>query len=235
MGCDFCATAQSSFRRNLTVVEILHQFLALRREAVALGRRLQTVVFMGMGEPLLNLTAVLGVVRRIGDNALGGLGWRQITVSTVGIVPGIESLDHSGLNVNLAVSLHAPDEETRRQLLPMARHFPIGDILAAAARFQSRRPQPVVIQYCLLDGVNDSPAHAEGLARLFRDRGMHVNLLRYNPTGIGLRGIAYRPSPEPVVEVFGEILRRSGVVAHVRRSRGQGIDAACGQLRRTAG
>lgn len=83
--------------------------------------------------------------------------------------------------------------------------------------------------------MNDSPAHAEGLARLFRDRGMHVNLLRYNPTGIGLRGIAYQPSPEPVVEVFGEILRRSGVVAHVRRSRGQGIDAACGQLRRTAG
>ncbi len=235
MGCDFCATAQSSFRRNLNVIEILHQFLALRREAVALGRRLQTVVFMGMGEPMLNLPAVLEAVRRIGDNALGGLGWRQITVSTVGIVPGIETLDRTGLNVNLAVSLHAPDEETRRRLLPMARHFPIDDILAAADRFQSRRPHPVVIQYCLLDGVNDSPAHAEALARLFRDRGMHVNLLRYNPTGVGLQGIAYRPSPEPAVEVFGEILRRSGVVAHVRRSRGQGIDAACGQLRRTAG
>ena len=235
MGCDFCATAQSSFRRNLTVAEILHQFLALRREAMALGRRLQTVVFMGMGEPMLNLSSVLEAVRRIGDNALGGLGWRQITVSTVGIVPGIEALDRTGLNVNLAVSLHAPDEETRRRLLPMARHFPIDDILAAADRFQSQRPHPVVIQYCLLDGVNDTPAHAESLACLFRDRRMHVNLLRYNPTGLGLRGIAYRPSPEPVLQAFEAVLRRSGVVAHVRRSRGQGIDAACGQLRRIAG
>lgn len=235
MGCDFCATAQSSFRRNLTVAEILHQFLALRREAVAMGRRLQTVVFMGMGEPMLNLPAVLESVRRIGDNDLGGLGWRQITVSTVGIVPGIEALDRSGLNVNLAVSLHAPDEETRRRLLPMARQFGIDDILEAAGRFQSRRPHPVVIQYCLLDGVNDSPAHAEALARLVQSRRMHVNLLRYNPTGVGLRGIAYQPSPEPVLQAFGEVLRRSGVVAHVRRSRGQGIDAACGQLRRTAG
>ena len=235
MGCDFCATAQSSFQRNLTVTEILHQFLALRREAAALGRRLQTVVFMGMGEPMLNLPTVLESVRRIGDNALGGLGWRQITVSTVGIVPGIEALDRSGLNVNLAVSLHAPDEETRRRLLPMARHFPIQEILAAADRFQARRPHPVVIQYCLLDGVNDSPAHAEALARLFKDRRMHVNLLRYNPTGVGLRGIAYQPSPELVLQAFEEVLRRSGVVAHVRRSRGQGIDAACGQLRRTAG
>ena len=235
MGCDFCATAQSSFRRNLTVAEILHQFLALRREAVAMGRRLQTVVFMGMGEPTLNLPSVLEAVRRIGDNALGGLGWRQITVSTVGIVPGIDALDRSGLNVNLAVSLHAPDEETRRRLLPTARHFPIAEILEAADRFQSGRPHPVVIQYCLLDGVNDSPAHAEALAALFRDRRMHVNLLRYNPTGVGLQGIAYRPSPEPVLEAFEEVLRGAGVVAHVRRSRGQGIAAACGQLRRTAG
>ena len=235
MGCDFCATAQSSFRRNLTVGEILHQFLALRREAIAIGRSLKTVVFMGMGEPMLNLTAVLEAVRRIGDNTLGGLGWRQITVSTVGIVPGIDALDRSGINVNLAVSLHAPDEETRRRLLPTARHFQIAEILEAADRFQSRRSHPVVIQYCLLDGVNDSTTHAEALARLFRPRRMHVNLLRYNPTGVGLRGIAYRPSPEPVLEAFEEVLRREGVVAHVRRSRGQGIDAACGQLRRTAG
>ncbi len=235
MGCDFCATAQSSFRRNLTVSEILHQFLALRREAIAIGRSLKTVVFMGMGEPMLNLPSVLEAVRRIGDNALGGLGWRQITVSTVGIVPGIDALDRSGLSVNLAVSLHAPDEETRRRLLPTARHFPISEILEAADRFQARRPHPVVIQYCLLDGVNDSTDHAEALARLFRDRRMHVNLLRYNPTGVGLQGIAYRPSPKPVLEAFETVLRRSGVVAHVRRSRGQGIDAACGQLRRTAG
>jgi 23S rRNA (adenine2503-C2)-methyltransferase len=235
MGCDFCATAQSGFARNLSADEIVEQFLALRREARAAGRRLQTVVFMGMGEPLLNLDAVLTAIRRLGDNALGGLGWRQITVSTVGIVPGIDALAAAGLNVNLAVSLHAPDDGTRARLLPMGRRFPIADILAAADRFQARRGRPVTIQYCLLAGVNDSPAHAELLARVLGRRRMHVNLLRYNPTGPSLQGIEYRPSTETAAEAFAEALRLRGIVTHFRRSRGPEIDAACGQLRRRAG
>ena len=234
MGCDFCATAQSGFERNLTAGEIVEQFLALRREARAVGRKLQTVVFMGMGEPLLNLDAVLAAVRRIADNALGALGWRQITLSTVGIVPGIEALTAARLNVQLAVSLHAPDDDTRARLLPPGRRYPIADILAAADRFQASRGRPVVIQYCLLAGVNDSPEQARQLATLLESRRMHVNLLRYNPTGPSLRGVAYESSSDQASEAFAGVLRERGVVTHFRRSRGSGIDAACGQLRRRA-
>lgn len=231
MGCDFCATTKTGFERNLTTGEIVEQFLALRREASAVGRKLQTVVFMGMGEPMLNLDAVLTAVRRLADNALGGLGWRQITVSTVGIVPGIEALTATGLNVHLAVSLHAPDDATRARLLPMGKRFPIVDILAAADRFQARRGRPVTIQYCLLAGVNDSREHAHLLARLLAPRRMHVNLLRYNPTGLSLRGVAYEPSTDETAEAFAAVLRAHRLVAHFRRSRGPDIDAACGQLR----
>ncbi|MFN0067663.1 MAG: 23S rRNA (adenine(2503)-C(2))-methyltransferase RlmN [Limisphaerales bacterium] len=234
MGCDFCATTKTGFERNLTAGEIVEQFLALRREAHAVGRRLQTVVFMGMGEPLLNLDAVLTAVRRLADNSLGALGWRQVTISTVGIVPGIDALTETGLNINLAVSLHAPDDATRARLLPMGRCFTIADVLAAADRFQARRGRPVTIQYCLLAGVNDSQDHARLLAELIGARRMHINLLRYNPTGQSLRGVAYKPSADETAEAFAGVLRAQGLVVHFRRSRGPDIDAACGQLRRRA-
>jgi 23S rRNA (adenine2503-C2)-methyltransferase len=232
MGCDFCATTKTGFERNLTSGEIVEQFLALRREAALAGRRLQTLVFMGMGEPMLNLEAVVAAIRRIGDNAVGGLGWRQITVSTVGIVPGIDALAETGLPVHLAVSLHAPDDETRARLLPMGRRFKVEDILAAADRYQARTARPVTIQYCLLQGVNDSAAQARQLAGLVGARRMHVNLLRYNPTGLSLRGVDYEPSSEQSSSAFLEILRDQGIVTHFRRPRGRDIDAACGQLRR---
>ena len=232
MGCDFCATTKTGFERNLTAGEIVEQFLALRREASAVGRKLHTVVFMGMGEPMLNLDAVLTAVRRLADNALGALGWRQITVSTVGIVPGIDALTATGLNIHLAVSLHAPDDATRARLLPMGKRFPIADILAAADRFQASRGRPVTIQYCLLAGVNDSIEHARLLAELLGARRMHINLLRYNPTGLSLRGVAYEPSSDETAEAFAAVLRSRKLVAHFRRSRGKDIDAACGQLRR---
>lgn len=231
MGCDFCATTKTGFERNLTAGEMVGQFLALRREAFAAGRKLQTVVFMGMGEPLLNLDAVLTAVRRIADNAFGGLGWRQVTVSTVGIVPGIDALTKADLAINLAVSLHAPDDATRAQLLPTGRRFSIAEILAAVDRFQARRGRPVIIQYCLLKGVNDSAEHARALAAVLGARRMHVNLLRYNPTGPGLSGTSYEPSDDNAAAEFVGELRARGIVAHFRRSRGPEIDAACGQLR----
>jgi len=232
MGCDFCATTKTGFERNLTAGEIVEQFLALRREALAVGRKLQTVVFMGMGEPMLNLDHVLAAIDRLAENRLGALGWRQITVSTVGIVPGIDALTATGLNVHLAVSLHAPDDATRAQLLPMVKRFPIADILAAADRFQASRGRPVTIQYCLLRGVNDKPDHACTLAAVLGTRRMHVNLLRYNPTGLSLKGKTYEPSDDDTAEAFAAILRDHKLVAHFRRSRGPDIDAACGQLRR---
>ena len=234
MGCDFCATTQTGFERNLTAGEIVEQFLALRAEALAVGRRLQTVVFMGMGEPLLNLDAVLAAVERIAGNDLGGLGWRQVTVSTVGIVPGIQALAASGLGVHLAVSLHAPDDATRSRLLPMGKRFPVDEILAAADGYQAATGRPVIIQYCLLQGVNDSPEQARQLAALLAGRRMHVNLLRYNPTGLSLRGETYAAATEERAQAFAAELRARQVVAHFRRPRGRDIDAACGQLRRRA-
>ena len=232
MGCDFCATTKTGFERNLTAGEMVEQFLALRREALGVGRRLQTIVFMGMGEPMLNLDHVLEAVRRIADNNLGALGWRQITVSTVGIVPGIDALAAAGLNVHLAVSLHAPDDATRERLLPVGKRFGVQEILAAADRYQAQSGRPVTIQYCLLKEVNDSPEQANQLAALLALRRMHVNLLHYNPTGLSLRGANYEPTSDETANEFMATLRAGGVVAHFRRSRGPDIDAACGQLRR---
>jgi 23S rRNA (adenine2503-C2)-methyltransferase len=232
MGCDFCATAKMGFERNLSAGEIVSQFLALRREALAAGRRLQTVVFMGMGEPMLNLDNVLAAIDRMARNELGALGWRQITVSTVGIVPGIHALTASGLKVHLALSLHAPDDETRARLLPMGRRFVVRDILEAAAAHQAATGQTGSVQYCLLRGVNDSLEQADALAGLLEGRRMHVNLLRYNPTGTGLRGAVYEATPDLSAHAFVTRLRDRGVVAHFRRVRGRDIDAACGQLRR---
>ena len=232
MGCDFCATTQTGFERNLTSGEIVEQFIRLRKEAQSAGRTLRTIVFMGMGEPMLNLRNVLAAVRRMADPVLGALGWRQVTISTVGIVPGIDELREADLGVSLAISLHAPDDATRADLLPMGRRFDVRDVLAAADRYQARSGRITTIQYCLLAGVNDSPAQARDLARLLSGRGMHVNLLRYNPTGLSLRGRAYEPSSMAQTEAFLAELRAHGAVAHLRRARGPDIDAACGQLRK---
>jgi len=231
MGCDFCATTQAGFERNLTAGEIVEQFLHLRREARTAGRTLRTIVFMGMGEPLLNLRHVLAAVRRIADPRLGAFGWRQVTISTVGIVPGMDELRMADLGVQLAVSLHAPDNATRAELLPMGRRFAVEEVLAAADRYQAGSGRITTIQYCLLDGVNDSLAQARDLSRLLAGRGMRVNLLRYNPTGLSLRGRTYAPSRLERTEAFLAELRAHGTVVHLRRARGPDIDAACGQLR----
>lgn len=232
MGCDFCATTQTGFDRNLTSGEIVEQFLQLRREARAGGRTLRTIVFMGMGEPMLNLRHVLAAVRRIADPTLGAFGWRKITISTVGIVPGIDELRAANLGVHLAVSLHAPDDATRAEILPMGKRFAVQDVLAAADRYQASSGRITTIQYCLLDGVNDSLAQARDLAGLLVGRHMRVNLLRYNPTGLSLRGRTYAPSSMEQTEAFLRELHAHGTVAHLRRARGPDIDAACGQLRK---
>ena len=232
MGCDFCATTQTGYERNLTSGEIVDQFVRLRQEARVAGRTLRTVVFMGMGEPLLNLDNVLAAVDRIADPRLGAFGWRQITISTVGIVPGIDQLGAENPGVHLALSLHAPDDATRADLLPMGKRFDVQEVLAAADRYQAVSGRITTIQYCLLEGVNDSLAQARDLARLLKGRRMHVNLLRYNATGLSLRGRSYAPSPMAQTEAFLAELRAHGMVAHLRRARGPDIDAACGQLRK---
>jgi len=235
MGCDFCASTRGGLERNLSAGEIVQQFLHLRREAAVLGRKLTSLVFMGMGEPMHNLDNVLPAIERIAHPALGALGWRQVTVSTVGVVPGIDRLAEADLNVHLALSLHAPDDETRSRLVPANRRYPIAQIIAAARRFLSRTGRIPTIEYCLLADVNDSDAHAEALARLLAGFRAHVNLIPYNPIGPGISGRVYqRPDRERVIS-FLSILRDAGTVAHVRDTRGDDVNAACGQLRQTRG
>lgn len=146
----------------------------------------------------------------------------------------MDELTEADLGVHLAVSLHAPDDATRAALLPMGKRFAVQDVLAAADRYQARNGRITTIQYCLLEGVNDSLAQARELAHLLQGRRMHVNLLRYNPTGLSLKGRTYLPSSMEQTEAFLATLREHGAVAHLRRARGPDIDAACGQLRRRA-
>jgi 23S rRNA (adenine2503-C2)-methyltransferase len=231
MGCDFCATTQAGLVRNLTAGEIAEQFLHLKELAISMGRQLQTVVFMGMGEPLLNLDNVVGGIRRIADPLLGAVGWRNTNVSTVGIVPGIHRLIDADLNVNLTISLHAPDDETRAKIIPTACKYPVADIIAAARRFLTETTLFPNIAYCLLDGVNDSDEHADRLAALMEGFRAHVNLIPYNHIGPGISGTVYRPSPPERLQRFLRILHDRKVVAHGRDSRGGDANAACGQLR----
>jgi 23S rRNA (adenine2503-C2)-methyltransferase len=234
MGCDFCASTKGGLERNLTAGEIVEQFLHLKLEASKIGRRITSLVFMGMGEPMHNLDNVIPAIRRIGHSDLGGLGWRQITVSTVGIVPGILRLADADLNVHLALSLHAPDDETRAKIIPANRRYKVADVMAAARHFHERTGRIVTIEYTLLAGVNDSADHADALATLLDGFRAHVNLIPYNPIGTpGLSGVVYlRPSPA-TVRAFLDSLRARNVVSHIRATRGDDVSAACGQLRQT--
>jgi 23S rRNA (adenine2503-C2)-methyltransferase len=231
MGCDFCASTKGGLERNLERGEIIEQYLHLRAEAQAAGRRLMTIVFMGMGEPMQNLDNVIGAIRLIAEPTLGGLGWRHVTVSTVGIVPGIDALAEADLGVHLALSLHAADDETRSRIVPMNRRYPIAEIIAATKRFAQRSGRIPTIEWCMLAGVNDSDEQAEKLATLVEDLRAHVNLIPYNSIGLSIRGLEYRkPAHERMIR-FLSILREHGVVAHFRHTRGDDVNAACGQLR----
>jgi 23S rRNA (adenine2503-C2)-methyltransferase len=239
MGCDFCASTIGGVERNLSHGEIVEQFVHLQAEARAVGRRVTSVVFMGMGEPLLNLDAVVPAIRILADPDLGSVGWRQVTVSTVGIVPGIERLAREDLNVHLAVSLHAADDATRASIVPMNRKYPIDAVLSAAARFAKATGRVVTIEWCLLAGVNDTDEQADRLGTLLRAHGLlrraHVNVIPYNPIGLSVRGREYtRPTPLGLKR-FLERLQLAGVVCHPRDTRGDDVSAACGQLRRARG
>jgi len=231
MGCDFCASTREGLERNLTAGEIVEQFLLLRELAMSIGRRLATLVFMGMGEPMLNLDNVIPAIRRIAKPGMGELGGRQITVSTVGVVPGIERLAEADLNVHLAVSLHAPDDITRARIVPATRKWPVREIIDAAKRFERRTGRIVTIEYCMLAGVNDSDAHAMALVELLKGFRAHVNLIPYNSIGVGIGGFVYESPKADRVREFLCLLCDYGVVAHARRPRGGDVNAACGQLR----
>lgn len=231
MGCDFCASTKGGLERNLGVGEIVEQFMQLRSEARAQGRRIASLVFMGMGEPMHNLDNVIPAIRLLAAPGLGDMGFRAITVSTVGIVPGIDRLASEDLGVHLALSLHAPDDQTRDRLVPSNRKWPVREIMLAAKRFQERSGRPVNVEYCMLAGVNDSDDQARMLADVMDGFRAHVNLIPYNAIGSGLSGMMYRRPAEERVAAFLGILRDRKVVTHVRVTRGDDIAAACGQLR----
>jgi len=224
MGCVFCASGRDGLRRNLRAGEILEQVLHLQRKT---GRRITHVVFMGMGEPLANYDAVLSAVRALIDPDRFALSARHVTLSTVGIPDRIQRLSREDLPVNLAISLHAADDALRRRLIPSCAGTPIEEIAAAAETFRLSRNRRLTLEYTLLDGINDSPIQADKLARLARRLKAMVNLIRYNP----VPSLPFRGPSEERMELFAERLKKSGVNAQIRRSRGADADAACGQLR----
>jgi 23S rRNA (adenine2503-C2)-methyltransferase len=227
MGCTFCATGDAGFSRQLSVGEIVEQVVRAGRAATTAGRRLDHVVFMGMGEPLANLGAVLPAVERIVGPI--GLAARHVTISTVGIVPGIRRLAELGLQVNLAVSLHAANDEKRSRLVPINRRYPLAMLLEACDEYLEATHRRISFEWALMDGVNDTPADAAELAALAQRLRAHVNLIPLNPTEVGNRSGLRGSRPERV-RAFRDELAGQGVNVTVRRPRGREIDAACGQL-----
>ncbi len=224
MGCGFCATGQAGFTRHLSGGEIVEQVVRASRRARADGRRLANVVFMGMGEPLANYDGTWSAIRRIHDDL--GLGARHLTVSTVGVVPGIRRMATEDLPVNLAVSLHGADDTLRDELVPLNRRYPLAVLAEACAYHVEMTGRRLSFEWALIAGVNDRPIDAARLADYARGLRAHVNLIPLNPTpGYPTRGT----SPEGV-EAFRRHLADRGVNVTVRDTRGTSIDAACGQL-----
>ncbi len=228
VGCRFCASGINGVKGNLTAAQIVEQVIALNAILKAKKEHITNVVFMGMGEPLANYSHLLHAIRILHDPGCLNIGARKITVSTVGVPPKMRELAEENLPINLAISLHAPTEALRKQLIPWAEHFALPDILDAARYYFERTGREITLEYILLANVNDRPEHAKQLAKLCKTLRANVNLIRYNEVaGLGFG----RPSSDDVVR-FQEILRAAGVNTHVRKSRGRDIDAACGQLRR---
>ena len=214
--CTFCATGQMKFGRNLTAAEILDQALHFRRTG-----RVDHAVFMGMGEPMMNLRNVLAACERLPDL---GIAHRRTAISTVGWVPGIDALAESPMPIRLALSLHAADDALRSELMPVNDRYPIAEVLEACRRFHAAKRRLVFVEYVMLGGVNDRYEQALALARLLDPRIFKVNLIPYNPTG------TYRGSSRQAIDAFRAVLEEHGLRVTVRLTRGRDIDAACGQL-----
>jgi len=225
MACDFCATGKGGFVRNLTTAEIVDQVLTVQAD---FQQRVSNVVFMGMGEPLLNTKNVVAALRCLNQDV--GIGQRTMTVSTVGIPDRIRKLAASQLRATLAVSLHASNQVLREKLIPSAKHYPLEALLDECREYVQLTGRRVTFEYVLLAGLNDCPEHAIELAAHLRGFQSHVNLIPYNP----ISEVDYqRPSPQRI-QTFVNALKAKHIVVSVRQSRGLAADAACGQLRASA-
>jgi 23S rRNA (adenine2503-C2)-methyltransferase len=226
VGCPFCATGELGYGRDLETAEIVDQVRHAARRLGANGKRLTNVVFMGMGEPLLNLDRVLAAVDALNDPRRFGLGARHITVSTSGVVPGIRRLTALGPQFTLAVSLHAARDALRDVLVPLNRRWPVAEVVTAAREHAATTGRRVTYEATMIAGINDTELDARAMADLLRGDHAHVNLIPMNP-------VAHTPwtaSPDAVIEAFAAVLTDAGVTATIRRNRGQEIGAACGQL-----
>lgn len=222
VNCDFCATGKLGFKRNLSVPEIVDQLMAVRSDSRA---NVRNIVFMGQGEPLLNYDNTMAAIRIINQSA--EIGMRHITVSTSGIIPTIDRLAGEDMQLTLAVSLHAPDNETRERIMPITKKYPVEELIASLHRYVDKTGRRVTIEYILLAGVNDTPAHARNLTALLKGLHCNINLIPYNP--IGQQYDYERPSREQV-QAFRDVLLAGPQKVTVRVERGVDIAAACGQL-----
>ena len=229
LDCAFCSTGKQGFNRNLTVAEIIGQLWQANRllgDASTDERIISNVVLMGMGEPLANFENTVTALRLMLDDNAYGLSRRRVTVSTSGLVPAMDRLREE-CPVALAVSLHAPDDALRDELVPINRKYPLHELMAACRRYLEKAPRDfVTFEYVMLDGVNDSEAHARRLTDLVRNVPCKFNLIPFNP----FPGSPFRRSPSPRIRRFAEILMGEGIVTTTRKTRGEDIDAACGQL-----
>ncbi|MDO8684324.1 MAG: 23S rRNA (adenine(2503)-C(2))-methyltransferase RlmN [Armatimonadota bacterium] len=223
-GCAFCASAGLGLIRNLSAGEIVDQILTLQAQS---GERITNVVYMGVGEPLLNYGNVVKSVRLLNEEV--GISARQITVSTIGVIPRILKLAEEKLQITLAVSLHAPDDELRGNLIPLAGKYPLRELLRACRAYSETTGRRVTIEYMLLAGVNDSPHQAQRLVSLLKGMLCNVNLIPYNP----VPNLAYKRPETKRVTAFREVLEQAGITVTQRFERGDNIAAACGQLRRS--
>jgi len=224
LACSFCATGKKGFKRNLTAGEILEQVLFFARFLKNKNEKVSNVVFMGMGEPFLNYENVLAAVRLLNDKDGFNLGARHISISTAGITEGIKKLSEEKIQVNLAISLHAPNDLLRSQIMPIDKKYPIKKVLASVDDYIRKTNRRVMFEYLLIKGINDSEREARELAGLMKRPLCFVNLISYNPTG------DFIPSPPGTVKKFREILEKAGVSVTERFRFGRDIKAACGQL-----
>jgi len=230
IACAFCATGKSGFTRNLTAGEIAAQVLHFARVLAARDERVTNVVYMGMGEPFLNYDETMKSIRILNDQDGFSLGARSFTVSTVGIIPGIERFTQENLQVNLAISLHAGDNDLRTRLVPANASYPLKPLIDACRAYIERTHRRVTFEVALIDGVNDDIPAARTIARLLSGLLCHVNLIPLNP----VPGSSFRPSSRERVDAFAQELRHAGINATVRMGRGVKIRAGCGQLRSLA-
>jgi 23S rRNA (adenine2503-C2)-methyltransferase len=226
-GCPFCATGQEGFVRQLSSAEILAQVLHVQRELVTQGERLSNVVLMGMGEPLLNCDQTMAAVQRLVDQRAVGLAPSRVTLSTVGIAPGIERLAREQPPIKLAISLHAATDDLRDRLVPINERYPLDTLMAAVSGYTATTRHRVVFEWVMIDGINDTPEQAQALVARLDGLPAHVNLIRLNPTS----DYDGRPATSKSIETFAAALDRAGIPHTMRQQRGAAIEAGCGQLR----